>query len=231
MADVEKVVATELRTPRAAALAGTIFAVVFGLVVLLLRPALPSAAHHSGWILQPSHRRTLKLSLELIPFAGIAFLWFIGVIRSRLGAREDKLFATVFLGSGLLFVAMLFTGAAVIGGLLSLYGAGAPVPTTNALLSGEVARFLIGTLGIRMAAVFTLVTTNLGFRTSIIPRWLVIGGFAAAVVLFFAPPHIIWVALLFPAWVLVLSVYILVASFRAHDAWQEVAPVVETASG
>jgi hypothetical protein len=229
MVDVEKVVAAEARTPRAAALAGIIFALVFGLVVWLLRPALPSAAHHSGWILQPSHRKTLKLSLQLIPFAGIAFLWFIGVIRSRLGAREDKLFATVFLGSGLLFVAMLFTATAVLGGLLSLYGAGAPVPTTSALLSGEIARFLIGTLGIRMAAVFTLVTTNLGLRTRIIPRWLIVGGFAAALVLFFAPPHIIWVALLFPAWVLVLSLYILVASFRTDNTWQ--LPVAAEASG
>lgn len=33
--------------------------------------------------------------------AGIAFLWFIGVIRDRSGAHEDRFFATVFLGSGL----------------------------------------------------------------------------------------------------------------------------------
>jgi len=43
-----------------------------------------------------------------LPFAGIAFLWFIGVLRDRLGELEDRFFATVFLGSGLLFLAMLF---------------------------------------------------------------------------------------------------------------------------
>ena len=51
-------------------------------------------------------------AVSLIPFAGIAFLWFIGVIRTRLGDREDKLFATVFLGSRLLFVALLFLAGA-----------------------------------------------------------------------------------------------------------------------
>jgi hypothetical protein len=46
--------------------------------------------------------------------AGIAFLWFIGVIRDHLGDREDRFFATVFLGSGLLFVAMLFICGGII---------------------------------------------------------------------------------------------------------------------
>jgi hypothetical protein len=42
------------------------------------------------------------VGLYLAPFAGIAFLWFIAAIRSQLGEREDRFFATVFLGSGLL---------------------------------------------------------------------------------------------------------------------------------
>ena len=54
--------------------------------------------------------------MNLIPFAGIAFLWFIGVLRDRIGEREDRFFATVFLGSGLLFVAMLFVAAAIAAG-------------------------------------------------------------------------------------------------------------------
>ena len=61
----------------------------------------------------------MAVALNLIPFAGIAFLWFVGVVRDRVGEREDRFFATVFLGSGLLFVAMLFVGAAVAGGLIA----------------------------------------------------------------------------------------------------------------
>ena len=54
-----------------------------------------------------------------MPFSGIAFLWFIAVVRHLIGDREDRFFATVFLGSGLLFVAMLFIAAGVGGALLA----------------------------------------------------------------------------------------------------------------
>ena len=64
-----------------------------------------------------SSRRLIRWALQLVPFAGIAFLWFIGVVRDQLGDVEDRLFSTVFLGSGLLFLAMLFAGGAVAGGL------------------------------------------------------------------------------------------------------------------
>jgi hypothetical protein len=219
MAENPTTPAAELRTPRAAAVAGIVFALAFGLAVLLLRSVLPEGARHSDWLGSAAHRRTLKLALEVIPFAGIAFLWFIGVIRSRLGEAEDKLFATVFLGSGLLFVAMLFTSAAIIGGMLSLYSGGQQVAGTNVVLATEIARFLIGTLGTRMAAVFTLVVTNLGRRTGVVPRWLVVFGFVCALLLFVVPPHVVWIALVFPLWVLVLSVQILLTSFRTDDKW------------
>ena len=68
----------------------------------------------------------MAVALNLIPFAGIAFLWFVGVLRDRIGEREDRFFATVLLGSGLLFVAMLFIGAAVAGGLIAGVTASGP---------------------------------------------------------------------------------------------------------
>lgn len=46
--------------------------------------------------------------MKLVPFAGIAFLWFIGVLRDRLGQLEDRFFATVLFGSGPLFLGTLF---------------------------------------------------------------------------------------------------------------------------
>jgi hypothetical protein len=58
-----------------------------------------------------------------VPFAGIAFLWFIGVVRDRLGAHEDRFFATVFFGSGILFLAMFFAAAAVAGATIVAYHA------------------------------------------------------------------------------------------------------------
>jgi hypothetical protein len=217
MSDAPKVVAQEFRTPRAAAAAGIAFALILGTVLVLIRSALPGT-HPSEWFSQASHRRTLTIAIDLIPFAGIAFLWFIGVIRSRLGEREDKLFATVFLGSGLLFVAMLFTATAITGAALLLFNAGSPVSNDHLLLADAISRVLLGTLAVRMAAVFTLVVTNLGRRTKIIPTWLVVIGYAVGLVLLLVPTTEPLVAMLFPTWVLVFSLHILVVSFRSPDA-------------
>lgn len=65
-----------------------------------LGPPDPAAA--GAWLIDPTRRSALVVALNLVPFAGIAFLWFIGVVRDRIGPREDRFFASVFLGSGLL---------------------------------------------------------------------------------------------------------------------------------
>ena len=79
----------------------------------LARYAVPADPSSPGtWLTEPNRRAAARLALYLVPFAGIAFLWFIGVLRSRLGELEDQFFATVFLASGLLFVATLFVAAA-----------------------------------------------------------------------------------------------------------------------
>ncbi len=207
-------IADELRAPWAAAVAGIAFALILGTAVILLHLALPGSGDQSEWITEESRRHQVGLALALIPYAGIAFLWFIGVIRSRLGAREDKLFATAFLGSGLLFVAMLFVAAASIGALISVYDGPNAVSENEVRLASATGTVLLATYGIRMAAVFTLVVTNLGRCTGIIPRWLWIFGYAAAAVLFLAPARTVWAVLLFPAWVFLLSVEILIASRR-----------------
>ena len=106
-----------LKTPRAAAAAGIIFSLLLLIVFGLLRIAMPADPLEPGAWLSTSVN-TVALALNIVPFAGIAFLWFIGVLRDRLGPREDRFFATVFLGSGLLFLAMLFVAAAVIGAII-----------------------------------------------------------------------------------------------------------------
>src|SRR6476646_10211046 len=106
-----------LKTPKAAAIAGMVFSVLLVVVFWLLRTSIPAAPQETGSWLQSSSG-SVALALNLMPFAGIAFLWFIGVLRDRLGQQEDQFFATVFLGSGLLFLAMLFTSAAIIGAIL-----------------------------------------------------------------------------------------------------------------
>ncbi|WP_457094438.1 hypothetical protein [Microvirga sp. P5_D2] len=108
---------SHLRTPRAAAAAGVVFSILLVIIFWVFRRAVPADPLDPGtWLANSS--RSVTLTLNLIPFAGIAFLWFIGVLRDRLGQREDRFFATVFLGSGLLFLATLFSAATIVGALL-----------------------------------------------------------------------------------------------------------------
>ena len=118
----EHLVRANLRTPKAAAIAGMLFSLLLIAVFSLLRISVPADPQEPGsWLRTNSN--TIALALNLVPFAGIAFLWFIGVLRDRLGALEDRFFATVFLGSGLLFLSMLFTAAAAVGGILMAFAA------------------------------------------------------------------------------------------------------------
>ena len=113
--------ATQAATaPRAGAVAGILFAVLFGISIVLIRlSVLAGSDDVSAWTANTLGRATL--ALRLIPFACIFFLWFVGVIRDRLGASEDKFFATVTLGSALVFVALTLASSAVTGGLFYTY--------------------------------------------------------------------------------------------------------------
>ena len=100
-----------------AAVAGIVFSILLTSSLLLLRLSIPTDSLVVGDWLKTGFKR-VSLALNLVPFAGVAFLWLLVVLRDRLGAREDNFFATVFLGSGLLFLGMLFVAAATVGGLV-----------------------------------------------------------------------------------------------------------------
>jgi hypothetical protein len=210
---------TALRTPRAAAVAGIVFSVLLITALVLLRISVPRNPAVPGiWLSDSAHRTAVAVALNLVPFAGIAFLWFIGVIRDRIGNREDKFFGTVFLGSGLLFVAMLFVGAAVGGGLFAGASAarasGAPGADTLAL-GRHVTGLLLNVYAMRMAAVFCLSTVSIARKTPIVSRWLEVAGLVTALVLLIGTGISAWVELLFPVWILALSVDILAAGRTA----------------
>ena len=104
-----------MKTPRVAAFAGILFSVLLTTTLVLIRIAAP-ATFEETLVWPTKSAGALMLALNLVPFAGVAFLWFIGVVRDRLGAYEDRFFATIFFGSGILFLAMLFIAAADGGG-------------------------------------------------------------------------------------------------------------------
>lgn len=80
--------AARLRAPRAAAIAGILFSILLIVSLVLLRRSVPDDPLEAGsWL--HTHANSVALALNLVPFAGIAFLWFIGVLRDRLGARDE----------------------------------------------------------------------------------------------------------------------------------------------
>ena len=204
-----------LRTPRAAAVAGIIFSALLTAALVLLRVSVPTHPAVPGlWLTDPHRRADVAIALNLVPFAGIAFLWFIGVLRDRIGEREDRFFATVFLGSGLLFVGMMFVAAAVGGGVIAVASSGSLGAGTLGL-GRNVTSILLNIYAMRMAAVFTLTTVTITRRAAIVPRWLTVAGLVTGVVLLVGVGISAWVELIFPAWILALSVEVLAAGRRA----------------
>jgi len=199
------------------AISGIVFAALFIVSLVLIRLAVPADPNDPGvWLTDPVLRKQVVLSLNLVPFAGLAFLWFMAVIRHHIGLLEDRFFATVFLGSGLLFVAMLFAAVAVSRGLLDNFASGeSPIATSESYRIGRgMAYSLMNTFGMRMAAVFMFVTSTIGLRTQVLPRWISLIGFVFGLVLLLVITDFAWIALLFPIWVLLVSMYVLVVSVR-----------------
>jgi hypothetical protein len=207
------------RSRRSAAVAGIVFGVLLLIALTMLRIALSEDTLQS--LQTDAQRRGLiRLSLHLVPFAGIAFLWFIGVVRDQLGNVEDRLFSTVFLGSGLLFLAMLFVGAVLSSGLLAMF-AGSSVNADLFAYGRNITQTLISVYAMRMAAVFTISVSTVGLRTSAMPRWVSYIGYVVALILLVAAGEHKWTQLMFPAWVLLVSVVILFTRPPSRDSETE----------
>src|SRR5260221_10732654 len=175
----------QLKTPKSAAIAGIAFSLLLLLILWLLRTSIPADPLEPGaWL--ATDTRAITVALNLVLFAGVAFIWFIGVLRDRLGQLEDRFFATVFFGSALLFLAMLFAAAAVIGAVMLV----ASVSEPNELISSATFRFaravsyiIMNVYAIKMAAVFMISTSTVVIRTGIAPRWIAFLGLLLAVIL------------------------------------------------
>ena len=209
-----------LAPPRAAAVAGVIFSVMMGVSLIIIRLTVPDYRTDPGeWLTNPFRRNAVRFALQLAPFAGIAFLWFIGVLRNRLGELEDQFFATVFLGSGLLFVASLFASAGLSGALLETitHGGIGLLNSDSFYLVRQVAGSFLNVFAIKMAGVFIFSVSTIVLRTGILARWVAFLGFACAIVLLLVITNWPWIALLFPLWILVVSICILVADVRPPE--------------
>jgi hypothetical protein len=212
----EEKVGRRLTTPRAAAAAGLLFALLFGTALILIRTALP-ASSSAGAIRVEQSATQLRAAVILMPFAGIAFLWFVGVVRDRLGELEDRFFASVLFGSALLFLAMVFVSMALVGGLLiaAAGSAGDPVDEKIVRFGREVMLQISNVYALRMAGVFMISLGTIWLRTRLMPRWMVIVTYVFALMLLVVVTLSVWVTLVFPTWVCLVSGLILVHTLRA----------------
>jgi hypothetical protein len=203
-----------LSTPRAAAIAGILFSLLYGTSYTLIQLTIPALSQESTGFSE-DQIRLITLGLSFLPFAGIAFLWFMGVIRERMGAFEDQFFSTLFLGSGLLYLGFTLMASAVGGGILVAYSIDPDIMINSDafLLGRSITNRLTTIYAIRMAGMFMIVLGTIWVRTRIMPRWLALVTYILAAVLLISVGFTHWVILIFPAWVLVISAYILYLNF------------------
>lgn len=199
-----------LTTPRAAAIAGIFFGLLFSASLLLLRNALPEEiTTDTTWIKSGAHQ--IRWALGMMPIAGIAYLWFIGVARDRLGELEDRFFSSVFYGSSLLFLAMVFVSMALAGGILITYPmVTGETPDYTAIIFGRAVMLQISNVyALRMAGVTMISLATIWIRTGLMPRWLTLLTYLLALALLVVVNFTVWVTLVFPTWVTLVSLFTL----------------------
>jgi hypothetical protein len=214
----------ELGTPRAAAIAGILFALLFGASWVLIRLSIPAhALEASDWL--ESQAKNLSLAMSLVPFSGIFFLWFMAVVRDRMGHQEDQFFSTLFFGTGYLYLGMTFASAAAIGGVLVLYATdpGQMISGGVYSLALVISNRLNTVYAMRMAGTFMSVLGTIWVRTGVMPRWLALITYILAAVLLISIGFTPWVVLVFPAWVFTISVATLVLNYRRTPEQEDTA--------
>ena len=210
----DRPIAKKARSVESAALAGIVYAILaFTALTLLTRlPSLSlSSEEIAAWYQDAANRTPVVIGLNLAAISSVAFLWFVAVIRRRVGDREDRFFATVFLGSGILYVGMWLVAATLLAATAvapDLF-AGAEVDKASHTLMAGTAGGLLLVAGPRVQAVFVLTTSTLILRTGVMPKWLAYFGYVMGLALFVTPLIIQPIGLGFPAWVLIVSVTIL----------------------
>jgi hypothetical protein len=207
-------VASRIRSIEAAAVAGLVFAVLSFISLLLFSSPPDPAAPDSeiiAWYTDPANRALLTLGLSLSVVSAISFLWFVAVIRRRVGDREDKFFATVFLGSGILLTGIMLVGSATLAsGAVTADLADGRVPDASVLAAlGGLGTSLLLLVLPRIQAVFVVSTSTLALRSNAFSRWLSYFGYGIALVMFFNPILTEPIGLAFPVWVGVLSIALL----------------------
>jgi hypothetical protein len=198
------------------AVVGALHAVLF-LASWFLASDAPGAdatnAEIADYYSSPESRRVLLAGLYIMPFAGIAFIWFTVALRMwEEGStyRRSVLQSNLQLVSGILYIALLFVAGAsstVLAASVEFAdGEIDPVAARQFPVFGSTVIFVFA---FRMAAMFVFTTSSIGLRAGILPRWFAWGGYAVGAFLLLSASFEQWFVLVFPAWLIVLSVLLL----------------------
>ena len=212
---IQRRVRREIRSPRAAAFAGIAYAILMYIIMFSTYNARIQPENVTREWLQ-SWAGTATMVIALVPFAGIAFLWFTGVVRDQLSFQEGRFFATIFFGSGIIQVVLLFIWSAVFGAVMvtldmaAVESVGSGFYVFGFVLMNEI----MGNYTLRMAGIYMTAIGALWGRTGSMPRWMTFVTYILAFGFIFAANRFREARLIFPTWVLVVSIVILVLNFR-----------------
>lgn len=211
-----------MRSIEAAAIAGLLHSgLSLAATFMLLGAPEPTEGNAAitAWYLDEANQRRVILAVNLVTVSSIMFLWFVAVIRRRVGTRENRFFGTVFLGSSLLLIgawlgaAVLFAAPAIAGQTFGLVPDADAVAMTQA--SGITMASVVAT---RLEAVFIISTTTVGRLSRAFQPWLIVAGYAIGLTLLLVPiPNsaFTWV---FPIWVAAMSATLLWRREAIDDA-------------
>jgi hypothetical protein len=185
-----------------------LFLLAYGLIFSVAGSRAPGALASEVY-----QRRLNLFGLYVMPFAGIAFLWFIVALRmwiSAHGRPENVLYSNIQLVTGILYVGMIFVASAA-----SATAAASIEPTSvpsDQSFASQFPRFgstILFVFSLRMASMFVLSTSNIGKGSGVLPRWFVLAGYAVGLVLLLSASFSTVLALVFPVWLLVLCALLL----------------------
>jgi hypothetical protein len=203
-----------MRSIEAAAIAGLLHSVLslFATFMLLTAPD-PGDGNRviAEWYSDDGNQRRLVLAVNLIAVSSIMFVWFVAVIRRRVGDRENRFFGTVFLGSALLLsgawlaAAVLFAAPAVAAQAFEVV----PDAESVALFQGGGIA-MASIVAARLEAVFIISTTTVGRLSGAFPRWIVVAGYVVGLTLLLMPVPNLFLTWVFPVWVATISATLLI---------------------
>jgi len=115
-----------------------------------------------------------------------------------------------------LFVVAAITGAVTL--VASSAGPDELINSTTFRFARATAYIIMNVYAIKMAAVFMISTSSVVIYTGIAPRWIAIIGYLLASLLLLGSYYIGWSFALLPAWVALISIYILMDNLRAKQS-------------